>query len=236
MVMFRKILIACACVCVCACGIIFTANISYAQQQQQTSGTIILLIDMSYSIDDDEAEFQMKNYYDVLNQLPVLRNYTFEVITYGEDSYYQVQNGSWEETINFFDTWDRMEDGGGTCLNNPIQTVISNYDNYTKPVVIDITGDGPHNCTAVNGGVNLDTVHLMLDKLENKGVQINTLFIGNQEDNEDTTSKTREEHYEEFSSMVRGNGFSLKANNYMEFEFALFEKLVMEIVYLMNQK
>lgn len=228
--MFRKILIACS----CACGIIFTVNVSHAQQLQKTNGTIVLLIDMSYSIDDDEAEFQMKSYYDVLNQLQVLRNYTFEVITYGEESYYQVQNGSWEETIQFFDSWERNENGGGTCLNNPLQTVISNYDNFQKPVVIDITGDGPHNCTAVNMGVDLDTVHLMLDNLENKGAQINTLFIGNDDDDEDTTSKTPEEHYEDFSSMRRGGGFSLKSNNYIEFEYALFEKLVMEMVYLKN--
>lgn len=196
----------------------------------RSQGTIILLVDMSYSINDEEAQFQMDSYANVLGSMSGFRNHDFEIIVYGETANYVVKHGTYNDAINYFSGWERKLNGS-TCLHNPLNIVIANFDKYSKPVIIDITGDGEHNCNElgpIQNGVSTEKIHSMLDYLEYNGAQINTLYIGNKYNKD----KTEQENFEKFSLMSRGGGFSLKTKDYMEFEFALYEKLALEIAYL----
>lgn len=190
--------------------------------------TMVLLIDMSDSIDNNEANFQIDAYENVFQTLTGLQYFKYEIIEYGYNFQYSLSNASWNDALTYFQNWNRTQNGT-TCMYNPLKTVLDNFSNYEQPVIIDITGDGVHNCTAINGH-SIEDVYMVLDQLEALGAQINVLYIG--QVSGIMTVQDDDKLFKLFEQMVRGGGFSLRAENYLTFEYALFEKLALEMSYL----
>lgn len=190
------------------------------------SGTLILLVDMSDSIDPNELEYQMNSYVSVLSSLYGLSSFRYEIITFAGNYSHVVQNGSIDDALTFFNDYQRPG-GDATCLGGPFHLILDLIDELPEPIIIDITGDGPHNCQNIQGrtdNITLKNLHLLIDEIYIRNVIINTLYIG-QETNFNV------DHYREFSEMMRG-GFALNANSFLNFEYALFEKLAREIAML----
>lgn len=185
-------------------------------------GTLILLVDMSSSVDNSEMQYQMESYVSVLSTLYGLDQYRYEVFFYAGKYSHVVQNGDLDTAINAFREW-RRPSGGATCIDGPITHILNILPELPPPVVIDITGDGVHNCESPMGSMPYTELEIYLDRLQSYGVVINTLYIGNSDD--------EPFEYLPFSTMMR-NGFSLTVTDYMRFELALFDKLAREIAML----
>jgi hypothetical protein len=196
---------------------------------QLYASTMVLLIDMSDSIDSVESKFQIDAYRSVFQSLSGLKEFNYEIIEYGHGYKYGLNQGSWSQAVDYFDSWSRTQNGT-TCMYSPLKAVIDNFSNYRQPVIIDITGDGVHNCTTLTGGHSSEQVTMLLDQLELLGAQINVLYIG--QTNGANTIQDDEAIFSQYKNMVRGGGFSLRAENFLEFEHALFEKMSLEMVYL----
>jgi len=74
----------------------------------------------------------------------------------------------------------------------------------------------------VNQRGEYTNLHNTLDRLENSGVTVNTLYM----------ITNNEEPISFYESLTRGNGFSIVAESIMHFELSLFEKLSLELVQL----
>lgn len=193
--------------------------------------TLILIVDISDSMSIEEKRFQMQSYAKVLDDMQWYDHYRIDVLAFATNLDYAVEQGTRQDAINYFLTWEnRPSVHGSTCIHNPIVAVLERIQTYSHPIIIDISGDGVHNCTQSVGtdrhGMSMPDLSMKLDHLENHGAQINTLYFWN---GERTDGMNMQDSY---ADMARGNGFSIFINTYLEFEIALYQKLSREVASL----
>lgn len=175
-------------------------------------GTLVLIVDKSGSIRDNEMRLMTESYARALSELTILDGIQVEVIFFA-DKAVTVASGPAKEVAHKF--LEHVEVGSNTCLEYALGIVVDNFDKYDPPVVVDISADGDANCYHAN------LVPSHLDKLEELGATVNTLFVLNTE-------------YEAWiPNWKRGpDSFSIVASTYYDFEEAIFQKLAREIASL----
>lgn len=172
-------------------------------------GTLILIVDKSASIRDNEMRLMTESYSKALTELSILDGVHVEVIFFA-DKAINVASGTAKEVAPIFSEY--IEVGTNTCLEYALGIVIDNFETYEPPVVIDISADGEANC------YHALLVPSHLDKLEELGATINTLYVRNSE------------YQTVFPDWKRGpDSFSIVAGSYYDFEEAIFQKLAREI-------
>lgn len=183
---------------------------------QVMAGSLILLIDMSDSLDEKDKKTVKESYSRSFHELNIFHGVYIEVIEFG--TYYTVvAKGDIETVKTEFDPELKYSIYESTCLEYPLQYIVDNLAKYPKPVVIDISSDGIPNCPGYK------RVPFYLDFLEKEGVIVNTLYVGGLSESKNSIEFTR------------GNGsFSILIQNYADFEDALFRKLETEIAFLEN--
>jgi hypothetical protein len=191
------------------------------------AGSLFLLVDMSNSIDGLGMRYQMESYANVLPFVAGLGNYDIHVMAFSGGYDHPVRGGTVQEATAYFEDWAGIRPvgpAGGTCLHGVLQRIIDIYHTLPQPVVIDITGDGTHNCVEPIWRSYRGHATYLLNTLEEMGAQVNVLYIGD--------GLPHEVGYTEFSSMRRGGGFAMLATNLYDFELALFDKLTLEVAHL----
>lgn len=179
--------------------------------------SLVLIVDSSDSMDVLEKRYQAESYVTALSDLTTLDNHRVDVILFANEYRHVVENGTRQDAIQFFSNW--VGPAGTTCIHAAIGRVLEIYDDLPPPVIIDITGDGKQSCSGKDPKSELQLGY-MLDELRDRGAKINTLFLG-------------DDMYEyQFFSAMQRNGFSLLARDYIEFELALYEKLILELMML----
>lgn len=195
--------------------------------EQFDQGTIVLLVDVSSSMSNANVDLQYNSYAKVLTELTFLERVHFEVITF--HSWPEIiSSGSNTAAAAAFTTQTEIDEGarGATCLLSALEIVKQRLPDLPKPVVVDISGDGEPNCSQTQD------LYRSLDELAAMGVVVNTLFIRTityPYTPQDLSSPTPEQL---FQLMTRNGGFSITAKGWMDFEAALFEKLVAEVAML----
>lgn len=192
-------------------------------------GTIILLVDISSSITVDQMHLQMDSYATAMRQLASLRHVNIEVVTFDEGPRW-IHSGDNLAAATAFETFEVVppEYRGSTCLGDALILIETMISSLPQPVVLDISGDGEANCS------RREQIPLILDRMAAEGVRVNTLFVDNITGmpDEDTEIPPRETHYQFYQRLVRNGGFTIHAQDFFDFELALFEKLVLEVAQL----
>jgi len=184
-------------------------------------GTLILGVDMSASIDREELVLQMNGYSETLRHFPYLKDVNvvtlifdteLDVVATGDikNSYDFFSNFDVNKYINdaHFDTSRSM-----TCTHLVLEHVLANINSYAPPIIVDISTDGFDNC-----GYDKSIITSM--KLEDLGVQINTIVIG-----------TEQKEMLDFNESIATNKMYI-AKDFYDFEYVLYEKLQMEVAQL----
>ena len=184
-------------------------------------GTLILGVDMSASIDKEELILQMNGYSETLRNFPYLKD--VNVVTLLFDTELDVvASGDIKNTFDFFNNFDidkYINDAhidtsrSMTCTHLALEYVLANIETYHTPVIVDISTDGFDNCD-YNGSIMASM------KLEDLGVQINTIVIG-----------TEQKEMLDFNESIATNKMYI-AKDFYDFEYVLYEKLQMEVAQL----
>jgi len=203
-------------------------------------GTLALLIDMSNSVNHEEMALQIGAYEQALSEMIWLDDTRFEVITYATEIEHRVKNGTRADAIKFFSNFQERTDrppGQITCIYKAAKQIEAIYSSLPKPVIVDITGDGGDNCgdesRMVDGFPDVKKREHPSDIFDRIAAtdwsfRVNTLFIGDPE-----RSFNVHEEFIDFS-MSETNGFSMSVRNFYDFEYALFEKLILETSFLLD--
>lgn len=194
-------------------------------------GTLVLVVDLSASVSDENVKLQMESYAKAMEWITPLEYMNIEAIIFGKKIYH-ISSGSRHNAAYAFRNPPTI-DRSSTCLHQALMHVESIFDTLPQPVIIDISGDGEENC-------DLSAyTHELLDRLEAKGAIVNTLMIPLNEkimptwlDETELNLKQNElkQYYETF---IRGKGsFFMYIENFYDFEEAIINKIVKEIVLL----
>lgn len=192
---------------------------------QLSAGTLLLLVDFSQSIELKDKQFQLNSYQKALTDpylLPSLQNTYIEVILFSDGSQI-IASGSGEklstELLEF--TLKNVKIySTTTCLANALIKIHKRLEEFIKPVVIDVSGDGQDNCS------HIDDLANVRNQLEESGVIINTLPIVTVENPEMII------WYE--TNVQTHSGFTIPVTSYDSFYESLFEKLMSEISFITN--
>ena len=201
----------------------------YSSSIATARGTVILLVDTSSSITDDQSVLQLGSYAKAMTRIAALNYVDIKIVTFGSSPkliYEGDNNGAAEAFINAMAA-KVITPRGSTCLGAALELIHNLVNDIDGKIVLDISGDGEANCK------NRRNISYELDKLSDKGVQINTLYIKSNGimAHPGNTTETPEDF---FKSMVRNSGFSISVHNYDDFELSLFEKLAIEVSWIDN--
>jgi hypothetical protein len=198
------------------------STFAYAQ------GTVILLVDVSSSINEEQMVLQIDSYSNALNGVAAIRSKDVVAITFSATPKI-ISNGDYLDAQNAFQNYNILpaELRGHTCLSGALRLIEEIAPSLQQPVVLDISGDGEANCEG-----SPDIQNILDGLLDNHGFQINTLFIRN-----DILSGSEREILSQvfYQSMVRGGGFSMVVESFFDFEVSLFEKLQFELSWIDEQ-
>ena len=188
----------------------------------QAAGTIILLVDISSSINDQQMHLQIDSYTKAMQTVPSLQYVDVEVILFAQ-TVSHISSGSNAQAAAAFASYQvpRPEFRGATCLTNALEFVEELIPGLAHPIVIDISGDGEANCS------DDDNIQAVLDRIAETGATVNTLYIEN--DGGIVDDYMPRDHHTFYQDLVRNNGFSMRANGFEDFEIALYEKLILEV-------
>lgn len=202
--------------------LLFSTTISYASQ-----GSIVFLIDVSSSIHPPQFTLQTEGYRMAFNEIQSLRGTHVVVIFFGSDAKL-VSSGSLADALIAMEhenaSRERANVRSSTCLSLGLEEVLKILPSIPQPVVLDISGDGEANCYGKY------YVEQKLDEIAKYGVRVNTLFIRNTNTTASPTYLNSGEVF--YRDMVRNGGFSIVADGFDDFVYAIFEKIVMEIAWL----
>lgn len=210
--------------------ILLILTLVFAPAVAKAQGTLILLIDVSSSLNYEELEVQLDSYANVLTSIPYLRDINIEIILFDDDPVH-LSSGDPIAGAGFLDEHPRTEPRhrGITCLNRALKYIEALIPTVPQPVVLDISGDGEANCEDdyIIGG-DLQPVHDTLDRIAATGTIVNTLFYTDHSQPHVDFTRPRE-FYE---SLTRNAGFSMDVYDIAEFELALYNKIALEIAAL----
>lgn len=203
------------------------ATVSWAQ------GTVILLVDVSTSIDKEDFELQLDSYAQAMTEVYGMRLVNVEAILFASETRH-ISSGTNITAAAAFNNADRSRSPstGATCLYEALVYVEALIPSVPKPVVLDISGDGEANCA------NADNVPAVIDRIAAQGVQINTLYIDTgavSVQNSINGVQDFADAYAYYQSLTRNGGFSMMAEGFQDFELALFEKLSLELAYAIDK-
>lgn len=194
-------------------------------------GTLVLVVDLSASISEENVELQMESYATAMEWITPLEQFNVEAIIFGKKTYH-ISSGTRQDAARAFRN-NQGVDRSATCLHKALMYVESMFDRLPQPVIIDISGDGQENCDYSG------YTHELLDRLESKGAIVNTLMIpSNKEEimrymNESAFNKKQVKLKNYYQSLIRGKGsFSMYIENFYDFEEAIIRKIVKEIALL----
>lgn len=208
---------------------VMIAALFFAASPAMSNGTLVLLVDMSQSISEEDVNLQLESYAAAMEWITPLEHINIEVILFAKE-YKHISSGSRDAAAYAFRNPGSI-DRSSTCLHEALVYVNSIYELLPKPVIIDISGDGEDNC-----GIDEYAIHRVLDDLEQKGATINTLMIpvGDgvfrflSDPSEVQNKKNELQHF--FSSLTRGpDSFFMYIENFYDFEEAIIKKIVKEI-------
>lgn len=207
--------------------ILFVSFVSMAKAQ---SNTLILAIDVSSSVNEEEMLLQMEGYAEALEYFPYLEDQYIEVILFSDYAVSVVQ-GSWHDAKAYFDDWyipDEVYRGGMisahriTCVSRVFEYIYENWSNYPGIVTIDISGDGEENC------VESERVQRYAIALSENGAIINALVI----DADNAPEVLNFERTYEFYDNYVINGFIEIAVGFEDIGDALYRKIGLEMSHL----
>lgn len=189
-------------------------------------GTIILLVDVSSSINNEQMALQINSYAKSMLSIPTLRYVQVEVVTFATDPVH-ISSGNYEEAAAAFASYTIFpyEERGTTCLANALDYIESILPTLPPPVILDISGDGQANCGEE------ERIPLILNRMAVSGLRVNTLYINNPEN---ILGPDQSDPRAFYQSLTRNNGFSIEARGFQDFELALWEKLILELSMLEN--
>jgi Mg-chelatase subunit ChlD len=190
-------------------------------------GTIVLVVDTSSSMNQQQMELQIKGYATVLGSVASVRTRDVVAITF-DASPVLISNGTYLEAQTAFSQYTILpaEHRGHTCLSAALMMVEQMVPTLKQPIVVDISGDGRANCA------EKEMIPGILNRLENQyNVQVNTLYINN-EHHEHINGPDQMKGRTFFKSLIRNGGFMMATESFMDFELSLFEKLTLEISWL----
>lgn len=194
-------------------------------------GTLVLVVDLSASISDENVELQMESYATAMEWITPLENMNIESIIFGKKTYH-ISSGSRQNAARAFRI-NQSIDRSSTCLHQALSYVESIYDTLPQPVIIDISGDGEENCD------HSEYTHELLNRLEEKGAIVNTLMIPPNKEammeymDESAFGKKQNDLKNYYQSLTRGQGsFFMYIENFYDFEEAIIRKIVKEIALL----
>lgn len=204
---------------VVACIIYLLSTLSlYAQN----NGSLVLVVDTSSSISDENYYLQMESYARAMLEIPSLRNMHIEVILFASDPR-RLSSGTNIMAAQAFSNTERPAmDNGSTCLENALALVDLILPTLPTPVVVDISGDGEANC------FDRATIPSLLDSIAAQDARINTLLIEETMSDDPVSVERRNQTVKFYESLTRNNGFSMVVEGYYDFEFSIFEKIIME--------
>lgn len=187
----------------------------------QAQHTLILAIDVSASVDNEEQRIQMEGYGSVLQFFPYLEGHHVEVILFSSRAV-SVSSGTLSDAQAFFDNWYIPEEvyGNGyatTCVNRMLRYVLETLDRYPGVVTLDISGDGEENCARD------EQVIETTDQLDAAGVLINALVIQDQVRIHDARKAV--EFYTEYVI----NGYLFLAESFLDVAETLHRKIALEM-------
>ncbi len=196
----------------------------------QARGTIILLVDISSSITAEQMELQMNSYATAMSGIPSLRNVNIEVVEFATKPAL-IYSGDSDGAALAFANYKRTGPWrhGSTCLGKALTLIETMIPKLPQPVILDISGDGEANCTTH------ESIMQSLDNMAAQGVRVNTLYIANQSGISNDVlqvnplAASENSNYKFFESLTRNHGFTMQADNFFDFELALFDKLILEI-------
>ena len=209
------------------CGIIFSATPAYGQQN-----TLILIVDVSASIDDDEMQLQMDGYLTSLQAFPYFDREYIEVILFSDNAVV-VSSGSYYDALEYFENFSSPSSvyntrvysaNKTTCVHRPFEFILENWDNYPGFVTIDIAADGRQNC-----GLD-EEVRDLTNELTELGAAINALVVRTPHTPDVEVFGRVEVFYEDFVV----NGFVVTADGFEDFARALQRKIGLEMSYLLE--
>lgn len=203
----------------------------FASPVLAVQGTLVLVVDLSASISDENVELQMESYAKAMEWITPMEYMNIEAIIFGKKIYH-ISSGSRHNAAYAFRNPPTI-DRSSTCLHQALMHVESIFDTLPQPVIIDISGDGEENC-------DLSAyTHELLDRLEAKGAIVNTLMIPANKENmmiymdESTFNKKQVDLKRYYESLTRGKGsFFMYIENFYDFEEAIINKIVKEIALL----
>ena len=194
--------------------ILFTC-MAYAQH------TLILAIDVSASIDDEEQMIQMEGYGSVLQFFPYLEGHHVEVILFSSRAV-SVSSGTLSDAQRFFDNWHIPPEVYGrstpvTCTWTVFQYILDTIDQYPGVITLDISGDGPENCAPD------ERIEELTSQLDEAGVMINALVIMDERRPHDAANAV--EYYTDHVI----NGFLFQAQSFLDVAETLHRKIALEM-------
>lgn len=192
--------------------------------------TLVLAVDMSGSMTTQSLNTQMSAYATHLSD-PFMRNmlteYDVEIILFAGRAYRMPTDGSVESAADAFTLLSTMEGrinylqslaqplyGLNTCVSEALKKVIEIEPELSRPIVVDISGDGANNCT----GQSNEDVKMLSQQLYSMDILINGLPMG-----------PPDSPVVEFYEDMLVTGFTVVAENIWSFETALYQKLYTEI-------
>lgn len=210
--------------------ILLILTLIFAPAVVKAQGTLILLIDVSSSLTINELDTQLDSYAEVLTSIPYLRDVNVEIILFDDDPLH-LSSGDPIAGAGFLDDHPRTQaqHRGLTCMNQALKYIEALIPTVPQPVVLDISGDGEANCDDdyIHGGAH-DPLHETLDRIEQTGTIVNTLYFADQFRPEDNF----ERQVNFYESLTRNAGFSMDVLELAEFELALYNKIALEIAAL----
>lgn len=212
---------------------IMIALFSIKATEAKSQGSLVLLVDVSSSVNDLNMQLQTQGYITALSEIQYLENVNIEVILFSR-KYAHISSGSVQNAIAAFKSIgpDRANIIGETCLANAIRYVNTILPSLPQPVVVDISGDGEANCA--DGGRDISLIEAA--RLGDQGARINTLFIKTDPSHTGVSPQYLENVETFYAKLTKNNGFTIVADGFNDFVYALFQKLVMEIAFLVVYK
>lgn len=191
---------------------------------KSTAGSLILFVDASYSLSNKEIETQFKGYEQSLLEFEYMKDTRVEVILFSSTSYLVADN--YHDAIEFFRTYrtslrEKFPDlGKKTCTSRAIRTFIERADDLPKPLIVDISTDGPDNC---GGQTYFNESIAELNKVSS---EVNAILIKDPA----MTTMTDAEFVALYAQAINGEYWFIE--DHAEFAEAIYDKLVIEVASL----
>ncbi|HEX6144155.1 MAG TPA: DUF1194 domain-containing protein [Geminicoccaceae bacterium] len=205
---FRRRLAATCCV---LAGAVWTSGVLHAQGLDW----LVLLIDRSRSIDEDELRLQRSAYARLLNDpavISALGEAKVAIVEFDSRAEIMVDWAAPREAAELYALQDPKGLRRQTAIGNALAAASDLLEGKRGRLVVDVSGDGRE---------NVDPLRLqsMRAALSARAVEINGLAILNEQS----------EDLDRYYSQKVVNGFVLAAENRADFEVALQRKLFYEI-------